>query len=85
MRRNGWKNWLAVLIVSVLLLPLASCVHSPVPAAIIPVEWPEFPDPGDHVQLLADGIVAMPLTYWIAIVTYVVEIQRIREIMEVEE
>lgn len=50
----------------------------------VPVEWPTFPDPAGQVTL-AEGVVSMPLDYWLAVARYAVEVERVRGVLEAVE
>ena len=79
MKRTRSRSWLAVLMLSVLLLLFASCASSPDPV-VIPIDWPDFPAPEEVT--LENGMARMPLTYWLAITQYVIKIETIREVLD---
>jgi len=64
---------------SVLPLLFVSC-QSSVPTVKTELDWPTFPDPTGHVTM-ADGVVTLDLEYWMAIATYAVAVQRVRDIV----
>ena len=73
------------LIVSVLMLLSTSCGTCPeTPAPIEPlkikVEWPTIPPP-EEVYMTADGIVSMPLAYWLRIIEYMIDVERLHKII----
>lgn len=73
------------LVVSLLLL--TSCQTSP-PAPSprpepVPVAWPAFPDPAGQVTE-KDGVVSMPVEYWLALTRYVIDAEAARELYEAE-
>jgi len=78
-KQTDWKRWLAALMLSVSLLALTSCVHCP-PTVEIPLEWPDFPPPPDTVAM-DDGVVSMPLEYWLEVAAYAVAVDRVRTIV----
>lgn len=70
------------LMLSVLISLSVSCRTPPAPEIEplrIPIDWPVFPPP--DVVTLADGIVSMPLDYWLRITEYVVDIERVHKIV----
>ena len=79
MKRIGWRRLLAVAILSGLLLLSGSCASCP-EVVEIPLDWPEFPAPGEDV-ILAEHSVIMSLEYWEAITVYAVRVARVREIV----
>ena len=79
MKRIGWKRLLVALILSVLLPLCVSCASCP-ERVEVPLDWPEFPAPGDDV-ILAEHSVIMSLEYWEAITVYAVQVARVREIV----
>ena len=68
------------------MLLLTSCQSSPVEVEPIPIEieWPTPPDPPNQVGI-KDGIVYMPLDYWISLIEYVVDVERVRQTYEALE
>ncbi len=80
-RTSGRTRWQLALMLSVLTLLSACCTTSPVVGPSLPaLEWPAFPAP-DGVTL-ADGVVSMPLDYWLGIARYAVDVERVREIID---
>ena len=75
---TDWKRWLAALTLSVSLLAFVSCETCP-PTIEVPLEWPDFPPP-DAVEL-TDGVVSMPLEYWLEVAAYAVAVDRVRTIV----
>jgi hypothetical protein len=71
-----------VLMLGALMLLSVSCRTSPAPEIEpikIPLDWPAFPPPNEVV--MAEGMVSMPLDYWLQITEYVVDIERLRKIV----
>ena len=58
-----------------------TCPESPKPIEPlkIKIEWPIFPPP-DQVTM-AEGVVSMPLDYWLLIAEYKIEIDRLHKII----
>ncbi len=85
-RQRKKRSCVPVLILISLTLLLASCQSSPVEVEPIPIEieWPYPPDPVGQVQM-RDGIIYMPLEYWLQLAEYVVDVERVRRTYETLE
>lgn len=72
-----------VLMLSALTLLNTSCRTSPEAPEIepieIPIDWPTFPPPDEVI--LENGVVSMPLDYWLQITEYAVDVERVRKIV----
>lgn len=47
----------------------------------VEITWPVFPDPKDQVTL-KDGVVTMPLSYWLQIANYAVDVEKVKNILK---
>jgi len=58
-----------------------TCPETPEPIEPlkIKIEWPAFPLPGEVT--MAEGVVSMPLDYWLLIAEYKIEIDRLHKII----
>jgi len=45
------------------------------------ITWPELPDPSKYVTM-ANGVVSMPLSYWMDLTRYIIDMEAAREIVE---
>lgn len=81
--RRGKTVCIVVLMLSALTLLSVSCRTCPETPEIeplkIPLSWPTWPTP-DEVSM-EDGVVSMPLEYWLQVTEYVIEVDRIRKIV----
>ena len=77
-KRIGWKRWGAVVLMIVCGLVWTSCASSPeVPTAGI--DWPAVPEPPEEGLEVDGEMVLVPVDYWLALVGYIVRVERIRE------
>jgi len=78
---DGKILWRAAAMLTVLLLLWGCCTTSPVVCPDPPpVQWPTWPDPVGKASL-ADGVVSMPLDYWLAVARYAVDVEAVRKII----
>ena len=77
---DGKILWRAAATLTVLLLLWGCCTTSPAAPALPTLEWPTFPDPPASV-VLANGVVSMPLDYWLAVARYAVDVEAVRKII----
>lgn len=87
MQQNKLQRFAITLTLLIALaLLLSSCETSPevieVPVAPPPVEWPDFPDPGDRVIVADDGTVSMDADYWVSIAEYAIRVESARMVYE---
>ncbi len=62
-----------------------SCRTAPTPAVVeITIDWPAFPNPRGIVSL-DDGIVSMPLDYWLLVTGYEISVREVRGRIEAGE
>ncbi len=61
-----------------------SCRTTPTPAVEIAIDWPVFPNPRGVVSL-DDGIVSMPLDYWLLVTGYEISVREVRGRIEAAE
>ena len=84
--KRKFKGFGLVLIANVLTLQLISCATgttAPDQVGLV-IEWPNFPDPEGLVEM-QDGVVTMPLDYWLQVAEYVVAVRRARAQVEAWE
>lgn len=72
------------------MLLLASCQTSPRVTPSIGLDWPELPDPEGQVFYLNEaqseipgGIIVMCPEYWLALGRYIVDVERVREQVQI--
>ena len=75
---------MALIVINLMLL-LGSCgtfpeAPEPIEPLKIKIEWPTIPPPNE-VYMTVDGVVSMPLTYWLRIVEYVIDVERLHKII----
>ena len=71
-----------LLTLSALLSSCETCPESPAPIELS-LDWPAFPDPA---PVSFDGetrLVSMPLSYWLSIVDYKIDVERVRALVEI--
>ena len=71
-----------LLILSAALSSCETCPESPAPIELS-LDWPVFPDPA---PVSFDGetrLVSMPLSYWLSIVDYKIDVERVRALVEI--
>ena len=83
MGKKKKKIYIAVAIAIILTILLISCASKPEYIFInkIPtLTFPDFPDPKDVKYNDESGIVSMPLSYWLSIVEYKIDIDTLKKI-----
>jgi len=74
---------MALMMIALMLLSMScgTCPETPEPIEPlkIKIEWPVFPPP-DQVTM-EEGIVSMPLDYWLRITEYVIDVDRLHKII----
>lgn len=88
-RPSARTGWLRVVMLTAFLLLMTSCQTSPRTIPSIDIQWPAFPDPEGSVVYVPEeecdfpgGLVVMPLSYWLALGRYVVDVERVRKQIE---
>lgn len=62
------------------MLLCASCASCPDVAAP-PIDWPVWPAIPEGL-IMKDGMVVVPLDYWLAVVEYAVSVRRVQDSLE---
>jgi len=57
---------------------------APSPEQTPSVSWPIFPDPTGQVEKLPDGRVAVTFDLWLALTRYAVDVEAVREVLDVD-